>query len=222
MILKKLLSTICVILGVLSISNAFNDLPRSHWAYNDVQKMVDNGVVSGYADGSFKPEKQITKEEFATILTKVLNLSDERHLIINYEDVEASRWSKPYIEAVTKYYSYTTKDGKYYFNPFAATTREEVAAAVIKAMGLDNETPNYSVLDKFSDKDLINQNYKDCVAIAVEKGIMNGNANGTFRPNGNLTRAQIASLMNNVIEEITINIDSNSEEEKPIEIPNEN
>ena len=195
--LKQLLCIICIILGMTTIANAFTDLPSTHWAYNDVQKMASEGIVSGYNDGSFKPEKNVTNEEFATILTKVLGLKADSNPI-KFEDVASDRWSKPYIDAMSKYYTYKTSEGKNYFDPFGAATREEVAAAVVRAMGLDGQTPDYTVLEQFSDKNEINSNLKSYIAIAVKNGIMSGNANGTFRPKKNLTRAQIAALMNNV------------------------
>ena len=201
--LKNLLFIICIVLGITTFANAFTDLPSTHWAYNDVQKMVNEGIVSGYNDGSFKPEKNVTNEEFATILTKVLGLKSGYNPI-KFDDISEDRWSKPYIDAMSSYYTYKTITGINYFKPLGSSTREEVAAAIVRVMGWAGETPDYTVLEKFSDKNEINPKLKSYIAIAVKNGIINGNANGTFKPKNNLTRAQIASLMSNVKNKIIV------------------
>lgn len=44
---------------------SFSDLPDSHWAYGVVQQLVDAGRINGYPDGSFQPDSQVTRWEFA-------------------------------------------------------------------------------------------------------------------------------------------------------------
>ena len=44
---------------------SFSDLPDSHWAYGVVQQLVDAGRINGYPDGSFQPDNQVTRWEFA-------------------------------------------------------------------------------------------------------------------------------------------------------------
>ena len=193
----------CIVMGSISVSNAFSDMPKEHWAYDKVEEMTSKGIITGYADGTFKPEKEVTREEFATILTKTLELETVGE-VVNFRDVDSSRWSKQYIDASSRYLTGYLNNGNYYFYPESYAVREDMAVAVVKARGLDNETPNYSVLDRFSDKDKISENLKKYIAIAVENGIMLGNENGTFNPLGNLTRAEITALMCNVLEKVVI------------------
>ena len=192
-----------IVIGCMSVSSAFTDMPKEHWAYDKVEEMTSNGIITGYTDGTFKPNREVTREEFATILTKALDLKTVGE-IVKFRDVEDSRWSKKYIDASSRYLTGYLNNGNYYFAPSSYAVREDMAVAVVKAKGLDDETPDYSVLDRFSDKDKISEKLKKYIAIAVENGIMNGNANGTFNPLGNLTRAEITALMSNVMEKVVI------------------
>ena len=170
-----------IVIGCMSVSSAFTDMPKEHWAYDKVEEMTSNGIITGYTDGTFKPNREVTREEFATILTKALDLKTVGE-IVKFRDVEDSRWSKKYIDASSRYLTGYLNNGNYYFAPSSYAVREDMAVAVVKAKGLDDETPDYSVLDRFSDKDKISEKLKKYIAIAVENGIMNGNSNGTFNP----------------------------------------
>lgn len=199
---KKFVFLFVVMLGCMSSSFAFSDLPNDHWAYNQVKIMQEKGIISGFTDGTFRPQNPVTREQFATILTKALELKETTNKV-NFIDVQQDRWSKQYIDIASPYLTGYLNNGEYYFNPSSYAVREDMAVAVVKAVGLENETPDYTVLNKFTDKDLISDNLRAYIAIAVKNGIMNGNGNGTFNPLGNLTRAEITALMYNVTEKVT-------------------
>jgi len=121
-----------------------------------------------------------------------------------FEDVEVGRWSKLYIDYVSNYLDGTMIDGKNYFMPSEYAIREDVIVATVKAMGLDKETPDYSILNKFTDNNLISPDNRKYIAIALKNGIVSGNSNGTLNPKGVLTRAQIAAIMNNIDVEVVM------------------
>jgi hypothetical protein len=88
--------------------------------------------------------------------------------------------------------------------PSEYAIREDVIVATVKAMGLDKEIPDYSILNKFPDSNLISSNNRKYIAIALKNGIVSGNSNGTLNPKGVLTRAQIAAIMNNIDVEVVM------------------
>ena len=198
--LRKIIATTCVsTIMMTSIAGAFTDLPTSHWAYNSVNKMQQEGIITGFEDGTFRPDEAVTREQFVTLLAKKMNLPAPI-ITIPLGDVEDGRWSKEFIDKCVYFLpGGYVEDDTYYFRPSDKSLREEIAFAMVMALGLEESTPNYSVLDKFSDKSLINSEYYDLVAIAVERGIMNGNANGTFNPKGALTRAEGATVVKNIL-----------------------
>lgn len=204
--IKKILMTAIVILGLgnVAFAGTFSDIAPNHWIYQKVEDMKNRGIISGFEDGTFRPQNPVTREQFASILEKTLEIRGTVGRSIRFEDVKDNRWSKKSIDAVAKYLTGYTVDGKYYFRPTEYAVREDMAVAVVKARGLENETPNYRVLNKFSDKELISEGLRKYVAIAVENGIMNGNANGTFNPLGSLTRAEVVALMYNVSDKVAL------------------
>jgi len=215
--LKKIIPLVAVtIMGICSISYAFSDMPVNHWAYKTVKLMQEKQIISGFDDGTFRPDELVTREQFATILSKTLDINKNNE-VIYYKDVSEDRWSKQYIDAVGIYMYDASITGNYHFSPENPAIREEMAVAVVKAKGLQNQVADYTVLDKFKDKDEIAENYKHYVAIAVENGIMSGNANGTFNPKGNLTRAEIAALMSNV-SELVVDIEKELEDKEIKEV----
>ena len=64
-----LISTTCFAAG-------FSDLTSEHWAYKNVTNLVENGVINGYPDGTYRPEKTITRGEFFKL---IMTVSEEKN-----------------------------------------------------------------------------------------------------------------------------------------------
>ncbi|ADL42934.1 S-layer domain-containing protein [Caldicellulosiruptor obsidiansis OB47] len=212
---KKLLTSLLVIVFIVSIfsmvsfsqdqsNSIFSDLPQNHWAYNAVKFMVERGIIAGYPDKTFRPDNPVTRSEFARIMVISLNLPIKVTDNPSFKDVPKDHWAYPYVETA-KYYltGFRTQNGEY-FKPSDYAVREDMAVALVKAKGLQNENVDMNVLNNYIDKDQISKNLVKYVAIAIAKGIMVGspvpNSNQyKFEPQGILTRAQAAVLLYNVI-----------------------
>ena len=74
--LGKFLFVFIVMLGTTLVSNtyAFSDVNNKHWAYDKIMFLNSNGIVSGFEDGTFRPDTTVTREQFATILVNALDL----------------------------------------------------------------------------------------------------------------------------------------------------
>ena len=209
--MKKVVALLIVTLGILSgtvFAVNFSDLTSEHWAYEPIVEMANKGILSGYPDGTFLPNKSITRAEFAKILVLSLNLKDEENKNNIFDDVDSTHWSYNYVRIASNYLSGYTNGSQIYFMPDEEAVREDMAVAIVMATNLQNKEYNLSSLDRFSDKDSISESFKKYVAIAVENNLMRGNANGTFNPKGKLTRAEVSQLMLNTtkeLEKITIN-----------------
>lgn len=203
--LKSFIGIIILMFAFFSVSgaNSFYDVTDEHWAYNNIIKIQELGIINGYSDGSFKPDQYVTREEFATILSNLIhspfiNLSVLKNTI-DYEDVEESRWSNSYIEKTNVYINGYSKNGKNYFEPEKTAKRCDIAKAIAKALNLTMNYTDSAVLEKFTDKSMIDNEQKKYIIAIVNSGIMNGNANGSFNSEGKLTRAQMASIISNII-----------------------
>ena len=88
-------------------SKTFTDLQKDHWAYEVIQKAAEAGWISGYPDGSFRPDQPITRAEVVAITNRMLNrFADEDFVdhnlnkIINFTDIDKSHWAYyPVVEA---------------------------------------------------------------------------------------------------------------------------
>ena len=70
---KVLLSLfICFLSSLFINAYAFNDMDKTHWAYNYITQLEKDGVVVGYPDGNYRPEQFVTRAEFATMVVKAL------------------------------------------------------------------------------------------------------------------------------------------------------
>lgn len=183
----------------------FSDLPSSHWAYNAIQWMTDNDIISGYPDNTFKPNKVVTRAEFAVIMVKALNLSLNTPQSETFIDMPKNNWAYSYVESA-KYYltGFRSKDGDRFW-PNREAVREDMAVALVKAMKYQEEEVDESILDTFSDKSSISTQLRKYVAIAVKHNIMKGNPieNSNlkaFRPQNFLTRAEAAVLIYNTLQ----------------------
>ena len=181
-------------------SKSFNDLPKSHWAYQAVKEMAGKGIISGYSDGTFRPNGVVTRGEFAKMMVLALDLPTYIPYPPTFKDVSSDNWAYNYVESTRNYItSYNKSDGMYYKTNDKAL-REDVACALVKAKGLQYENYQYensdvSKLNKlFSDANKITPNLKKYVLIAYENNIIKGYSDNTFKPMGTLTRAEAAAM----------------------------
>lgn len=205
--LASLLLAFTMLLGTIptishaSSNNKFKDVKSDYWAQEYIQALVNNGIISGYGDGNFAPEKGISREEFAVILYKTFGLDEVRPANPSFRDVPTDRWSYAYIEATKNYLTgYFPPSGKPTFDPEGQATREDVAVALVRALNLDkNGTVTVDDDLDFKDEADISPNLRDEVALAVENKLIGGFPNGTLLPTAPVTRAQASAMVYKII-----------------------
>ena len=133
-------------LSLINSSNDtdFNDI-KNHWAKDTIEKWKDKGVISGYPDGTFKPDNPVTRAELAKILTLAFDLQERSPL--GYEDVKSENWYYSYLECCAKYipvyplpvsyetntpYQEVTEKGLNYYLPETLAMRMHVAEALVE------------------------------------------------------------------------------------------
>lgn len=131
----------------------FNDI-KNHWAKDTIEKWKDKGVISGYPDGTFKPDNPVTRAELAKILTLAFDLQERSPL--GYEDVKSENWYYSYLECCAKYipvyplpvsyetntpYQEVTEKGLNYYLPETPAMRMHVAETLVE-IKIDREQIN--------------------------------------------------------------------------------
>ena len=174
---------------------SFSDVTAGAWYYENVMGAAENGYVSGYPDGTFKPMQSVTRAEFASMIAKAMGYDSDPDAGSAYPDVADDHWAKAAInfcaqnDIINGY-----DDGT--FQPNKAITRQEAAAILNKAFEL---SVKYGVsTDLFPDNSSIAAWASDHVYAAKASGLMKGyEEDGTFRPNNQITRAEAASIFMN-------------------------
>lgn len=174
----------------------------TRYAGNDGPKPTLNkqdhfAYVNGYPDGSFGPNKYITREEATTIFYRLLS-EDSRSTYETtacvFSDVEASRWSRTAIATMTNA-GIVTGYPNGTFGPAKSVTRAEFAAIAAR---FDSET--YTGENLFPD---INGHWAAAyINQAAVKGWVKGDENGNFRPDAPITRAEAVTLINRVLDRL--------------------
>ena len=111
-------------------SNTFSDVPKGCWAANYIGYMQQFGIITGYSDGSFRPDAPVTRAEFAAIASRFEKLTDGSK---SFTDVPDTYWAARYINfAATRGWVTGYSDGT--FKPENPITRAEVAAVTCRLL----------------------------------------------------------------------------------------
>ena len=160
-----------------------------HWAESSIIKLVGSGIIKGYPDGSFKPDAEISRAEFACILVKALELAPQKGKVFNDT---ADHWAGDYIATAGAYGIVTGFDSNT-FGPDQSITREQMAVMLARA-------GNPAVVSgdtAFADNQDISPWAQDAVAALVEAGVMKGYPDNSFIPQGKATRAEAVIVILN-------------------------
>lgn len=176
----------------LPIKNKFADI-QTHWAQNCINNMVAAGVLAGYPDGTFQPEKPITQAE---IISLIMRISDEGDFDESLEDDadldDIPVWVKAYVKkAASKNIVNLNR-----FHSHVQASRAQAVVWIAKAIGL--EPVDVSGIP-FKDGILISKEDLGYITAALDAGIISGTPDGKFNPNSSITRAQIASIIERLL-----------------------
>ena len=205
-IMKKIISLFMILAMCMSFTPAFAvdtsvapqkdyrqtfwDVSKDHWAFSYIGELVDKGVLAGYEDGSFRPENTVTRAEWAKIMVLAAGLPVTDNNVY-FRDM-SGHWANMYVNAAKDYLAAYTDNT---YRPDQAAVREDVTVSMVKLKGYDIGNVDYSYLNSFSDTNSISNSLKAYVAVAVEKGLIDGFEDGTFRGQNTLTRAEAAALL---------------------------
>jgi hypothetical protein len=163
-----------------------------HWAESSIREAIMLGFIKGYEDGSFKPNRQVTRAEFTVMLVRALKLSTGDGTGLFFTDKDGiPLWARPFVktaaaEKLMEGYEDQT------FRPSQVITREEMAAIASRVLGLKTEA---GVKADFVDADQIAAWAMPSVAAVGKAGIMKGRAGNRFDPKANATRAESVSII---------------------------
>lgn len=176
-------------------AKSFSDVPADHWAHTYVTELSKAGVISGYLDGSFKPDAAVTRAEWAKMLC-VAGEIEKGRVDSPISDVAESDWYAKYASAVVGYMPFfRDNNGNTLFAPMDEATRDHVTVSIVAVKEYIIEAADKGLVSRFADADTISEQYEADIAAAVEKGLITGFEDNTFRAKDTLTRAEAATLL---------------------------
>lgn len=203
---KKILATL-FILSFLNISTfpalaeTFQDVGNSYWACDAIESLSRQGIISGYADNTFRPDNYVSRAEFSTMIVKTLGAENaSSNSYGNFRDLSPNFWA---YNSIQKAYSMGLikglPDGR--FKPNAYITKAEVLSILASAVNAPSLSSQQAaqVLSRFYDRSKVPGWATIPVARAVNANLAVNYPQPNFlMPQKRATRAEVAAMLSNL------------------------
>ena len=206
---KRILVTFLSAVTLISCSSAlaadYSDVNQSAWYASYVNKISELNAFSGYEDGTFRPDNQITQEEFIkTVVCLICGELNEinAQTVKNTWNSTWSSWAIPYLDKAFELGLITEQDTMFKLVGIPCN-RGEMAKVITRAVEYlkeDSVADTSTYITKLKDYNRMKEEYKPYVLQAYAKGILSGYDDGTFRDDGLLTRAEASSVLVRLID----------------------
>jgi hypothetical protein len=196
---------------------AFTDI-STHWAKSYIERVAAKGIVSGYNDGTFKPDNNVTVLEALVMISRLYEIDDDlkEKIVEEYEpslkkmtNTLYSEWSFEYLSVIIELGVVSENGIEDMFSKktiFQQATREEIAVLLTKAMMLGDEAQNLKVYTlPFADAAKISTSARPYVYVMYDKDILEGDSSKNINPTAKITRAEIATLLDKAYKYIDAN-----------------
>jgi len=191
----------------LIASAAFFADTQSNWAQQAITTLSNQGIITGYPDGTFRPQGLVTRAEFSAMLVKALGLNPIASGSQTFNDVPRTNWAYPSIETV-KASGLVSGYPNGSFMPGRSISRAEAMATLANAsrMPMPNDATVNQILSGYHDAASIPNWARPAVAATIQNGIYAndpgaGNAINPLQP---ATRADVAAMVENLRERLNL------------------
>lgn len=178
-------------------ATSFSDL-RDHWAEQYIKTAVSKGFVSGYPDAKFRPDKDVSRAEFTSMINKALGNTGT--VSVSFTDVPSNEW---YYNDIQKGMSASFVGGydDNTFRPNAPVTRQEAAVMISRLIPTYGSNTN---LQSYPDYTSVSDWATAAMSKVCGKKYMGAYKDGKLHPLDNLTRAQTAKILCDILNSETI------------------
>ncbi|UKS27597.1 S-layer homology domain-containing protein [Paenibacillus sp. HWE-109] len=187
--------------GNVQIRINFNDLKSAEWAMRYIASLASKQVFEGYEDGTFKPDKTVSRIEAITAAVRLMGLREqaesaaEMQTKLNFKDADkVPAWAVGYVAVALENDLFTESDDS--VQPQKEADRLWATTLLVKALKLESEAKaKMNTTLTFKDAKQIPAGSVGYVVVAKDKNLVDGFEDNTFRPNQPVTRAQLAALL---------------------------
>ena len=176
-------------------NSSFSDI-QNHWAKDCIQQLFTRSIISGYPDGTFRPNNPVTRAEFAAILRKAFPNTVPVRGAITFRDVPANHWANSAIQTVARAGFFSGYPDST-FRPNLQIPRVQALVALVSGLKYNlDPNPNPTLQQYFDDAATIPKYALGAIATATQKRlVVNYPDIRRFNPNQNATRAEIAAFI---------------------------
>ncbi|WP_176461729.1 S-layer homology domain-containing protein [Anaeromicrobium sediminis] len=163
---------------------------KEHWSHDCIKTLLAKGIINGYPSIKLHPETSMTRAEVAVVLANSLKLKPVNRFFSGYVDA-LPKWARGHIIAVSDAGVFKGYPG-FLFKPNENITREEIATVLIRAFNIKRDK---NIMLQFTDGEDISDWAIEYVKTGVEKGMLVGYSDNTFKPQNNITRAEAFTII---------------------------
>lgn len=191
-------------LSASALAVEFPDVSPEHWAYHDIQRASDYGLIQGLDDGTFRPEERLNRASFVTILQRMFGWESVTPATPSFTDVSPDDW---YYAAAETALAHGVVDAGDLFQPLAYITREDMAVMLVRALGYETLANDIApTAASFPDV----TDHAGHIALAAAFGLTTGvevDGQLLFQPDAFATRGQAAAMLNRVYQRMQSRVD---------------
>ncbi|MDJ0701689.1 MAG: S-layer homology domain-containing protein [Leptolyngbyaceae cyanobacterium MO_188.B28] len=172
----------------------FSDVPDEYWAKSFIDALSSRELLSGFPDGTFQPDKPVTRAELAAQIAKVFML-EGRQSAQAFVDIPQNYWADAAIkEAVSA--GFMRGYPQETFKPEQAVSRAQLLVAIVSGLGLLENSEPAAVMKRYQDRDEIPAWALSKIAAATETELVVNYPNlERFQPNKPATRAEVSAIL---------------------------
>ena len=167
----------------------FADIANVSWAKEAIEALAENNIISGYEDGSFRPNNSISRAETAKIIVMAFNIED-KETDKAFADVKEDAWYFEYVKKLNAN-GYMNGYSNDVFGANEGITRQDFVVTLYRVL----DKPEPETESKLTDIESVSDYAKAAVNYFASKGIVSGFEDGYFRPTDIITRAQVAKII---------------------------
>lgn len=194
---------------IVTSDQTFADVNNgASWAEEYIESLASKFIIKGKDNGLYGSRDNMTRAQFTVLLVRVLGLTSEEY-DGRFKDISGDEWFNQNGElmAAVKHGIIKGKDNGT-FAPYDSITRAQAAAMIARVLELDFVHVNKEIYDEtkkvsdFKDYNQLGEWSKDSIEKVCQAGIMTGKDNGTFDPNGNTKRDQMAKILGELLNKL--------------------
>ena len=212
-LIKGMLCTAVIAFGIMpATAFQFPDVAINHWAASQINILSDEGVIVGYPDGTFKPDDNVTRAEFASMAIKALGQEHTKVAQpVEFTDITRDYWAYDAIQKALYFDLISSSKEGSLFRPDDNVSREEATTVAVNALTTEQISPAKAL-------EVLSKKYADVGSISKEflipagkSEILNmivvapGKSQPVLEPARPATRAEVAAILYNMREQAKLN-----------------